>query len=157
MSDATSLYRFYGQRDDLLYVGITKTLPGRLGQHNADKQWFHLVATVKVEHFQHRSQARFEELRAIREESPAFNIADRADGDPPRFEQYGIRFSPKPKATVPDDADDFRKPRYGELRPITPNELRIVLAPDRGVPYDVRAHHARVTECLVDAGLIEAA
>lgn len=68
-----SLYRFYDAANELLYVGITGSLPTRLDQHSADKVWFEDVATIRVEHFESRTELADAEETAIRTERPLHN------------------------------------------------------------------------------------
>lgn len=91
-----SLYRFYDDADELLYVGITGSLPTRLDQHSADKVWFEDVATIRVEHFASRTELIEAEEAAIRAERPRHNriFGDsspwrRADERPPRDLPHG--------------------------------------------------------------------
>lgn len=70
-----TLYRFYDHYYNLLYVGITSSLGHRLGQHEASKSWWDQVRHVDVEHFDTRKEVEIAEIRAIKLERPAYNIA----------------------------------------------------------------------------------
>lgn len=69
----TSLYRFFDAEGTLLYVGLTHRLNDRLTAHKRQKAWDQ-VARIDVEHFADRFEAELAEVRAIREESPAWNV-----------------------------------------------------------------------------------
>lgn len=73
---STSLYRFWNDSDELLYVGITHRGWRRFNEHASAKAWWHLVHTVTVDHYPNRETARAAELTAIQSERPRFNIAD---------------------------------------------------------------------------------
>lgn len=68
-----ALYRFYGSGGTLLYIGVTGSLPRRLGQHNEDKNWWAGVARVEVEHYPSRTAVLEAEKRAIVAEKPLYN------------------------------------------------------------------------------------
>lgn len=68
------LYRFYDDNEALLYVGITNSLPNRLGQHNESKRWWCDVSVVTVEHYDSREEVLEAEKRAIEFEEPRYNI-----------------------------------------------------------------------------------
>ena len=70
----TSLYRFFGAGDELLYVGITARGRGRWHQHNADKAWWPDVARATVEHYPTRDDALTAERDAIIAERPRHNV-----------------------------------------------------------------------------------
>jgi predicted GIY-YIG superfamily endonuclease len=133
--EPTSLYRFYAADGELLYVGITKSLPHRLGQHESDKPWFRYVETIKVTNYGSRSHARAAEIRAIQEESPAWNIADRSGDDPPR------------PLYVADRAFDI--PR-GLHRAVTNASLAAALHPDPGVPFHLGTFMERLGSVIPD-------
>lgn len=69
----TALYRFFDADGELLYVGITHRLNERLSAHKKTKAWDE-VAQIKLEHYPDRLEAELAEIRAIREESPAWNV-----------------------------------------------------------------------------------
>lgn len=68
------LYRFFGARGTLLYIGITMNLPTRTGDHRDGKPWWLSVASMTVEHFPDRASALEAERRAIRSERPLYNV-----------------------------------------------------------------------------------
>lgn len=74
MPTVTALYRFYDADDELLYVGISLNLPGRLHQHQKSKTWWKDVAHVAVEHFDSREEALAAEEEAIKTERPLMNV-----------------------------------------------------------------------------------
>jgi predicted GIY-YIG superfamily endonuclease len=70
-----TLYRFYDQDDNLLYVGITKFFEPRLKQHYKNAGWFFDTAFVRLEHFATRREVELAESFAIQTEKPLYNIA----------------------------------------------------------------------------------
>jgi hypothetical protein len=80
---ANCLYRFYGDDDALLYIGMTKNPLSRLNDHARGKDWFGEVVRVSIEHFPSRYELQEAEKRAICSENPAFNIAYLKRSTPP--------------------------------------------------------------------------
>lgn len=72
-----ALYRLYGKRGRLLYVGIANDVFGRLEQHVKQKYWWSDVDHADIEWFTDRDQAVDAELRAIRLEAPDYNVQGR--------------------------------------------------------------------------------
>lgn len=69
----TYLYRFFGHDGSLLYVGISERLGARFKEHRREKPW-HEVATIRLESFATRKEAKDAERMAIQEEHPAWNV-----------------------------------------------------------------------------------
>lgn len=74
MSEPHGLYRFWSPDGTLLYIGITNSLPARIGQHSDQKPWWREVAKITVQHFDSRDAVLAAEREAIRAESPKYNI-----------------------------------------------------------------------------------
>lgn len=70
----TSLYRFFNAKGELLYVGITGTLPRRFREHEESKLWWFECERVTVQHFATREAAAIAEIDAIRGECPRYNV-----------------------------------------------------------------------------------
>lgn len=70
----TTLYRFFGKNDELIYIGITNSIPRRFDQHETGKPWFTEAARITVEHHPNRGAALAAEKAAIIEERPKYNI-----------------------------------------------------------------------------------
>lgn len=70
----TALYRIWGNDDQLLYVGISKSALGRLGQHLTEKSWAADIANVTIETFATRELAAAAEVAAIKTEHPVHNV-----------------------------------------------------------------------------------
>lgn len=68
------LYRLYGERDTLLYVGISVSALGRLGEHLTEKSWATEVRRTTIDPFPSRTEAAAAEVAAIRAERPLYNI-----------------------------------------------------------------------------------
>lgn len=74
MSQRNVLYRFYGDGDALLYIGITMNAPARFGQHRDDKPWWGDITRIDMEHFNSREEVLEAERAAIVAERPAHNV-----------------------------------------------------------------------------------
>lgn len=68
------VYRFYDVAGSLLYIGYSSELLTRLTGHRLQSPWFPKVATVKVEHYATREEAKLAEKAAIECERPRYNI-----------------------------------------------------------------------------------
>lgn len=93
----TSLYRFYDQAGDLLYVGITSRGWERFAQHSRTKAWWPHVTTALVEHYPTRDAALTAEAEAIKTEGPMHNV---------QLASTGIRGWPAISEAYADDAFD---------------------------------------------------
>lgn len=71
----TALYRFYDERENLLYVGITNDPWRRWRDHVQQKPWYPQVKHQATTWYGTEQEARRAEDRAIRTERPRFNIA----------------------------------------------------------------------------------
>lgn len=69
----TCVYRFYDINDDLMYVGISLNLEGRLSKHRR-REWWPEVDRMEVEWFDGREAAKAAERSAIYHENPTYNI-----------------------------------------------------------------------------------
>ena len=72
----TTLYRYYDERDRLLYVGVTDSASSRQRAHSTAR-WWPLVERSTFTHYESRDEALAAETRAIVDESPVFNVAGR--------------------------------------------------------------------------------
>jgi hypothetical protein len=68
------LYRFYGEGDTLLYIGLTRNPPARLKKHSSDKTWWEDVMRIEFEHFTDLAALRKAEEAAIIACRPKYNI-----------------------------------------------------------------------------------
>lgn len=71
------VYRCFNSGGELLYVGSTAHLRGRIRQHESLTPWWPEVADVRHEAFASEPDARGAELRAIKSENPLYNKAHR--------------------------------------------------------------------------------
>jgi predicted GIY-YIG superfamily endonuclease len=67
------VYRYF-QDDRLLYIGFTINPKRRDAGHRTGSPWYHLVTRCDLERHPHKWAAMSAESRAIRDESPAFNV-----------------------------------------------------------------------------------
>lgn len=72
MARKTSLYRYFSEADELLYVGIAINPATRLGQHKRDRDITE-VRHIEIEWFDSRSEASAAEAWAIVRERPKWN------------------------------------------------------------------------------------
>jgi excinuclease UvrABC nuclease subunit len=68
------LYRHYGPKDELLYVGVSISALVRLGQHRDCSEWFGKIKRVEIQQFESREKALAAEREAIEKERPHFNV-----------------------------------------------------------------------------------
>lgn len=68
-----SVYYFFDETGELLYVGRTKNFMRRLTAHAVDTSWFRDVRKVMVEPFSANQDAIDVEMRMIAELRPRFN------------------------------------------------------------------------------------
>lgn len=73
-SDEHALYRFFGESDELLYVGISIHPFARMGQHRNDKSWWGEVVKVTIERHPNRDAVEKAERDAIKSEEPRYNV-----------------------------------------------------------------------------------
>lgn len=69
-----SLYRFFNDQGDLLYIGITADLMMRWNAHHADKDWWRSVSYSTIQHFANRTTVFAAERAAILAEKPRYNV-----------------------------------------------------------------------------------
>ncbi|MBO0863472.1 MAG: GIY-YIG nuclease family protein [Mycobacterium sp.] len=75
MTNCVSLYRFFADDGDLLYVGISANPGHRFEQHARQKPWWREVDEVRIEHFDDYATAGEAERQAIATEHPWYNLA----------------------------------------------------------------------------------
>jgi len=75
----TYLYRFFDDKDQLLYIGISKTVLARMAQHFQTKDWIPDTGYLKWSSYDERWQAEIAERRAIVAEKPIWNVMFNAD------------------------------------------------------------------------------
>jgi predicted GIY-YIG superfamily endonuclease len=69
-----ALYRFFGEGGELLYVGITNNPTRRFAQHGVKRDWWHEVATIRMERHESREAVLAAERSAILAERPRYNV-----------------------------------------------------------------------------------
>jgi hypothetical protein len=65
VNERTAVYWFHDANDVLIYVGVTKNIGQRWGQHKRGKSWWHQVARREVTWFDNRPDALLAERRAV--------------------------------------------------------------------------------------------
>lgn len=70
---SASVYRAFDADENLLYIGHSTRVLGRLAEHAATKGWWRRVTHVTVEHFESRLDASTAEAAAIASERPEMN------------------------------------------------------------------------------------
>lgn len=68
-----TVYRLYDESETLLYAGMSKSLGKRFQAHEASKEWWIGVATIRIERFATRKEARAREHHLILWLRPAHN------------------------------------------------------------------------------------
>ncbi len=114
-----ALYRFFGDKGRLLYIGLTLNPSSRWKAHGKDKPWWHEVRNVTIELFPNRASVEAAERTAIQAEQPLYNVVhNRRPISPPpatppppcgceTCEEYGdlpMQDRPEWKNVDPDDA-----------------------------------------------------
>ena len=74
MKTRHELYRHFDADNNLLYVGISKSAIARLSQHSLTGHWYDSICRVTIERFNSREELEQAEKRAIKNESPKYNI-----------------------------------------------------------------------------------
>lgn len=92
------VYRVYGWREELLYVGVTDDLCRRFAVHRSSSSWWRSAARVEWEEWPHRRAALEEEQRQIRGLRPIHNVIG---NDSPI-----IPLPPVAEDQLPDDVRD---------------------------------------------------
>jgi predicted GIY-YIG superfamily endonuclease len=82
---SATLYRYYDNSAQLLYVGITGDNTKRQAQHRRGSFWFGEIASATFEHFEDRALALSAESVAIRNEKPKHNIQGAERREPTRW------------------------------------------------------------------------
>ncbi|MEU0236814.1 GIY-YIG nuclease family protein [Nocardiopsis sp. NPDC006198] len=87
-----ALYRFYNDRGQLLYTGITNAPGRRFTEHAKEKHWWEDVRGIAIDWYDDRDNVLAAEKRAIRIENPEHNIRDKrarvTDEDEFTYEDY---------------------------------------------------------------------
>jgi excisionase family DNA binding protein len=64
----------FDESGTLLYVGVAGNPMERFSEHRRDKQWWAEIASITIESHPTRESALAAEIRAIRTESPRYNV-----------------------------------------------------------------------------------
>lgn len=83
-----AVYRIFDTSGQLLYVGMSKNLAGRLRTHS-EKSWGESIADIKITWFTDKEQAAKAEAAAIANEAPLHNITASPRGVHNKHEQGG--------------------------------------------------------------------
>ena len=75
MTTETCLYRAYNAGGQLLYIGISFRMVGRLMSHKRTAHWFADVTSISIERHPNREAALVAEAAAIATERPIYNIS----------------------------------------------------------------------------------
>lgn len=114
MSEPTSVYTYFDALGHILYVGVTGRGVKRGQEHARTKEWWPLVTTSTVVHFDTRERALAEESYLIRYHRPPYNTAGKPSG-PPRWQSHTHAISTDAKRAI-----------FGNLsRPRTLSEVRV--------------------------------
>lgn len=75
----TDLYRYFNDKDELLYVGISKSAVARAIQHQQQAEWWEEFSYMTRERFVIRGDAENAERIAIQNENPKYNIVHKVE------------------------------------------------------------------------------
>jgi predicted GIY-YIG superfamily endonuclease len=67
------LYRAYGSKGELLYIGISSQWHHRLHQHEKTSEWIEQATNVTIERFPDRESVSLAERKAVEAEKPIYN------------------------------------------------------------------------------------
>ncbi len=81
-STTHALYRFFGAKDRLLYIGLTLNPGSRWKAHGKNKPWWHEVCTITIELYPDRASVEAAERWAIKRERPFYNVVHNRSGGP---------------------------------------------------------------------------
>ena len=73
MTEYFCLYKFFDEKMNLLYVGMTNNFGKRLSQH-ASSKWFDKIEVIKKEFYSSRMECESAETESIKTEKPIYNI-----------------------------------------------------------------------------------
>jgi excisionase family DNA binding protein len=71
-----TVYAFFGEDDQPLYVGYTSTRFRRILDHLRQRTWADDIVTIKLEHFDEQFEALTREAELIRKLKPRYNVAN---------------------------------------------------------------------------------
>jgi hypothetical protein len=69
-----TLYRFWNEAGELLYVGLSGKPGARWSAHRRTQSWWREVCRVTVEHFDNHYDLAGAEVAAIKSEKPKYNV-----------------------------------------------------------------------------------
>jgi hypothetical protein len=146
----TALYRHFDAQGRLLYVGISLSAFNRLSGHAHCSGWFARIASVTIEWYGSREDARLAERLAIFKENPKHNLQrpsvtdDEVAALSARVERSRVTIQvPPPPPRWPDDAD---RPRVLPRPPRQPRGQRAPRQKERRPPK-------RTLEEIIDAAI----
>ena len=109
------VYRMYDSSGCLLYVGTSRRVIFRLAEHCKDKTWFREISDIKVEHFSTNEAAKENEIFAIQNEAPKYNIKHSDNKKPHQLKRLGD--GTLCKDYIEDCDDPYRETSYEEVCP----------------------------------------
>tara|TARA_R100000322_G_C5409304_1_gene183423 strand:- start:423 stop:872 length:450 start_codon:yes stop_codon:yes gene_type:complete len=75
------LYRMWNAKEELIYIGISKSAIVRLSQHQQTKEWATEIHNITLEYFYSRELCKLAETKAIKSEKPKYNIVHNQNWD----------------------------------------------------------------------------
>jgi len=75
------LYRMWDAKEELIYIGISRSAMVRLSQHQQTKEWAAEVHNITLEYFDSRELCKLAETKAIKSEKPKYNIVHNQNWD----------------------------------------------------------------------------
>lgn len=138
----TAVYRFYSADGELLYVGVSMNLEGRLNSHKNWRERWQQFVRIELTWYPNRAEALAAETLAIETESPRWN----ATGSKVKAE-----FTPRSEYVADDLARIIREEPIPPGVRITVSEVRRIWK-SWGVGYPSARQALRA---LVERGVVE--
>lgn len=133
----TTVYRIFGARRELVYVGITDDYEKRMAQHS-EKAWWSELRTIETVDYDTRAEAVEAELCAIQTEFPKYNKA--GTGEVSRRAPAPRRNETKKRdlMTLAEASEYARVCTKTIRRYISSGQIEACRLPGRGIRVDAR-------------------
>ena len=106
------LYRMWDAKEELIYIGISRSAMVRLSEHQQTKEWATEIHNITLEYFDSRELCRLAETKAIKSEKPKYNIVHNQKYPEPQMSKEGFKIL----TTTP--FNDYRQEHFKKFRDI---------------------------------------
>jgi hypothetical protein len=96
--ERTAVYRIRGEGDELIYIGMTNSIPIRWNGHERVQPWWDEIRSLTVDWYESREEAAEVEKAAIPAEQPKYNVT---------YLKPARTGAPKRNGPVPVDWESF--------------------------------------------------